>query len=74
MLRSLGPVGHAWPMASSVKASAKEVADNTPSKYLRDALFIVRAGGDIIKADFMHIKRTTFPTKMKTGILLEELK
>ena len=41
---------------------------------LRDVLFIVRAGSDIIKADFMHIKRTTFPTKMKTGILLEELK
>ena len=43
-------------------------------KSLRDILFIVRAGSDIIKADFMHIKRTTFPTKMKTGILLEELK
>ena len=42
--------------------------------YLGDVLFIVRAGSDIIKADFMHIKRTTFPTKMKTGILLEELK
>ena len=41
---------------------------------LRDVLFIVRAGSDIIKADFMHIKRTTFPTKMKTGILPEELK
>ena len=41
---------------------------------LRDVLFIVRAGSDIIKADFMHIKRTTFSTKMKTGILLEELK
>ena len=41
---------------------------------LRDVLFIVRAGSDIIKADFMHIKRTTFPTKMKTGILLEDLK
>ena len=43
-------------------------------RELRDVLFIVRAGSDIIKADFMHIKRTTFPTKMKTGILLEELK
>ena len=41
---------------------------------LRDVLFIVRAGSDIIKADFMHIKRTTFPTKMKTGMLLGELK
>ena len=47
--------------------------DSLPSN-LRDVLFIVRAGSDIIKADFMHIKRTTFPTKMKTGILLEELK
>ena len=46
---------------------------NIPEK-LRDVLFIVRAESDIIKADFMHIKRTTFPTKMKTGILLEELK
>ena len=43
-------------------------------RHLRDVLFIVRAGSDIIKADFMHIKRTTFPAKMKTGILLEELK
>ena len=43
-------------------------------KCLRDVLFIVRVGSGIIKADFMHIKRTTFPTKMKTGILLEELK
>ena len=43
-------------------------------RLLRDVLFIVREGSDIIKADFMHIKRTTFPTKMKTGILLEELK
>ena len=47
---------------------------NSVEDYLRDVLFIVRAGSDIIKADFMHIKRTTFPTKMKTGILLEELK
>ena len=44
------------------------------SKQLRDVLFIVRAGSDIIKADFMHITRTTLPTKMKTGMLLEELK
>ena len=43
-------------------------------EVLRDALFIVRAGSDIIKTDFMDIKRTTFPTKMKTGMLLEELK
>ena len=41
---------------------------------LRGVLFIVRAGSDIIKADFMHTKRTNFPTKMKIGIHLEELK
>ena len=43
-------------------------------KVLRDILFIVRAGNDIIKADFMHTIRTTFPTKTKIGIHLEELK
>ena len=43
-------------------------------KILRGVLFIVRAGNDIIKEDLMHTKRTTFPTKMKTGIQLEELK
>ena len=42
--------------------------------YLRGVLFIVRAGSDIIKADFMHTKRTNFPTKMEIGIHLEELK
>ena len=47
---------------------------NSNRKFLRDVLFIVRAGSDIIKADFMYIKRITFPTKMKTGMLLEELK
>ena len=41
---------------------------------LRGVSFIVQAGNNIIKADFMHTKRTTFPTKMKIGILLEELK
>ena len=41
---------------------------------LRAVLFIVRVGNDIVKADFMHTKRTTFPTKMKIGIHLEELK
>ena len=40
---------------------------------LRGVLFIVRAGSDIIKVDFMHTKRTTFPTKMKIGIHLEKL-
>ena len=43
-------------------------------ELFKRCLFIVQAGSDIIKADLMHIKRTTFPTKMKTGILLEELK
>ena len=42
--------------------------------HLRGVLFIVRAGNDIIKADFMHTKRTNFLTKMKIGIHLEELK
>ena len=41
---------------------------------LRGVLFIVRAGNDIIKADFTHTKRTTFPTKMKTGMHIEEPK
>ena len=45
-----------------------------PDKYLRGVLFIVRAGSDIIKTDFMHTKRTNFPTKMKNGVHLEELK
>ena len=37
-------------------------------------LFIVGAGNDIIKADFMHTKRTSFLTGMKIGIRVEELK
>ena len=40
----------------------------------RGVSFIVRAGNDIIKADFMHTKRTNFLTKMKIGMHLEELK
>ena len=35
--------------------SGKEI---TVIKVLRGVLFIVRAGGDIIKAEFMHTKRT----------------
>ena len=35
------------------------------SRYLGGVLFIVQAGNDIIKADFTHTKRTTFPTEMK---------
>ena len=45
-----------------------------PSRMLRGVLFIVRAGGDIIKVEFMHTKRTNCLTKMKIGIHLEELK
>ena len=41
---------------------------------LRGVLFIVRAGGDMIKAEFMHTKRTNCLTKMKIGVHLEELK
>ena len=44
------------------------------SQDLKGVLFIVRAGSDIIKTDFMHTKRTNFPTKMKIGVHLEELK
>ena len=43
-------------------------------KLSRRVLFIVRAGGDIIKSKFMHTKRTNYLTKMKIGIHLEELK
>ena len=43
-------------------------------KRLRGVLFIVRAGGDIIKEEFMYTKRTNCLTKMKIGIHLEELK
>ena len=43
-------------------------------KLLRGVLFIVRAGGNIIKEEFMHTKRTNCLTKMKIGIHLEELK
>ena len=35
---------------------------------------LVRAGNNVIKAAFMHTKRTTFPTKMKIGIHVKELK
>ena len=45
-----------------------------PVYSLRGVLFIVRAGNDIVKADFMHTKRTTFPTEMKVGMHLEKLK
>ena len=41
---------------------------------LRGVSFIVRAGTDIIKADFIHTKTNTSPTKMKLGVYLEELK
>ena len=41
-------------------------------KQLRGVLFIVRAVNDIVKADFIHTKRTTSPTKMKIGLHLEK--
>ena len=44
------------------------------AKVLRGALFIVRARNNIIKADFVHNKKTTFPTKTKIGIHLDELR
>ena len=47
--------------------------DDSPFKVKR-CFIIVRAGNDIIKADFVHTKRTSLPTKMKIGIRLEELK
>ena len=43
-------------------------------RKLRGVLFIVRAGGNIIKAEFMHTKTTNCLTKLKIGIHLEELK
>ena len=43
-------------------------------EVLRGILLIVWAGNDIIKADFMPSKRTTFPTEMKIGMHIEELK
>ena len=43
-------------------------------KRLRGVLFIIRAGGDIIKAEFMHTKRTNCLTEIKIGIHLEQLK
>ena len=43
-------------------------------EFLRGVLFIVREGSDIYEAYFMHNKRTTFLTKMKISIDLEELK
>ena len=46
----------------------------TGLKQLSGVLFFVRVGNDIINTDFMHTKRTTFPTKMKIGIHLEEVK
>ena len=43
-------------------------------QVLRGMLFIVWAGNDIINADFVPSKITIFPTKIKSGIHLEELK
>ena len=43
-------------------------------EQIKRCLFIVRAGNDIIKADFMHSKRSNVLTETKIGIHLEELK
>ena len=43
-------------------------------EVLRRILFIVWAGNDTIKADFVPSKGTTFPTEMKNCMHLEELK
>ena len=51
-----------------------QLTELTLYRVLRGVLFIVRAGGDIIKAEFMHTKRTNCLTKMKIGIHPEELK
>ena len=51
-----------------------DVSPKTFRKLQTITLFLVRAGYDIIKADFMHTKRTVFLTKMKIGIHFEELK
>ena len=56
-------------MSIIYKHNQKTCRDN-----LRGVLFIVRPGGDIIKAEFMHTKRTNCLTEMKIGIHLEELK
>ena len=54
--------------ASSLKRSPKI------SKYLREVLFVVRAGSDIIKPDSTQNKRSTFSTKAKIGIKVESFK
>ena len=43
-------------------------------ELLRGVLFIARAGNEIIKLDFIHTKRTSFPTKIENGIHLEQVK
>ena len=67
-----------WP--GSQILSLETILNDSPFKFsrlswqLRGVSFIVRAGGDIIKAEFMHTKRTNCLTEMKIGIHLEELK
>ena len=44
---------------------------NQNKRYFWGVLFIVRAGNDIIKADFMHTKKTTFLLKWKLAYILK---
>ena len=59
---------------NSVNYIHEELGKIQSPEELRGVLFIVRAGNDIIKADFMHTRGTIFPSEMKIGIHLEELK
>ena len=49
-------------------------AENDQNSPGRIGLMFEQEETDIITADFIHARRTTFPTKMKTGIDPEELK
>ena len=61
-------------ITGKTKLEKYQIYNLQADKQLRGVLFIVRAGGDIIKAEFMHTKKTNCLTKMKIGIHLEELK
>ena len=62
------------PLSQLNKSSRPSSPSDKFKWLLRGVLFIVRAGGDIIKTEFMHTKRTNCLTKMKIGIYLEEVK
>ena len=59
---------------ASVPSSRRKICDIISPEIdrLRGVLYIVQAGNDIIKEDFVHTKRTIFPTEMKIGIYFEE--